>query len=106
MLFIWILFVPTALQVAGPAANNAAAHGDATFPLRGATTYTVSSAAIEHGDLLVQNGTIAGIGLKLSAPKDVRIIQARGLHVCPGIIGSAAGIGAVRETSDTNELAT
>jgi imidazolonepropionase-like amidohydrolase len=85
------------------------AAGDATFLLRGATIHTVSSAVIEHGDLLVRDGKIAGIGSKLSAPKGVRIIEARGLHVYPGIIDSATEIGlteigAVRETSDTNEL--
>lgn len=54
--FTWILF-------------GAAAHGDATFLLRGATIHTASSAAIEHGDLLVRNGKIARLGLELSAPK-------------------------------------
>src|SRR5437588_6598630 len=81
----------------------------ATFLLRGATIHTISGADIEHGDLLVRDGKIAGLGAKLSAPKGVRVIEGKGLHVYPGLIDSAtemglAEIGAVRETADTTEI--
>jgi imidazolonepropionase-like amidohydrolase len=90
-------------------ATAASAADDASFLLRGATIHTISSADIDHGDLLVRDGKIAGIGARLSAPKGVRVIEARGLHVYPGMIDSAtemglSEIGAVRETSDTTEL--
>ena len=82
---------------------------DDTFLLRGATIHPVASADIPHGDLLVRDGKIVGIGARLAAPKGVRVIEARGLHVYPGMIDSAtemglSEIGAVRETNDTNEL--
>ncbi len=85
------------------------ASDDASFFLRGATIHPVSGPDIEHGDLLVQDGKITGIGSRLSAPKGVRVIEARGLHVYPGIVDSAteiglSEIGAVRETLDTTEL--
>jgi len=87
----------------------ALAANDDSFLLRGATIHTVAAADIPHGDLLVRDGKIVGIGAKLSAPKGVRIIEARGLHVYPGMIDSATEmglteIGAVRETSDTTEI--
>lgn len=80
-----------------------------TFLLRGASIHPVSGPDIPHGDILVRDGKIAGIGTRLAAPKSARVIEARGLHVYPGIIDSATEmglteIGAVRETSDATEI--
>ena len=85
------------------------AAGDDSFLLRGATVHPVSSDDIPNADVLVRNGRIAGIGSHLAAPKGVRIIELKGLHVYPGMIDSAtemglSEIGAVRETSDVSEL--
>ena len=85
------------------------AAGDDSFLLRGATVHPVSSADIANADVLVRNGRIAGIGSHLAAPKGVRIIELKGLHVYPGMIDSAtemglSEIGAVRETSDVSEI--
>ncbi|HUK14794.1 MAG TPA: hypothetical protein VLW65_00195, partial [Bryobacteraceae bacterium] len=82
---------------------------DASFLLRGATIHPVAGPDIPHADLLVREGKIVGIGSRLSAPHGVRVIEAHGLHVYPGMIDSAtemglSEIGAVRETSDTTEL--
>lgn len=89
--------------------RSPAAAADDSFLLRGAVIHPVAGAEIPHGDLLVRNGRIAGLGTRLAAPKGVRVIEARGLHVYPGMIDSATQmglteIGAVRETSDTSEL--
>jgi imidazolonepropionase-like amidohydrolase len=86
-----------------------AAGPDDSFLLRGADIHPVAKAEIPHGDLLVRNGRIAGLGTRLAAPKGVRVIEAKGLHVYPGMIDSATEmglteIGAVRETSDVTEL--
>ena len=85
------------------------AANDNTFLLHGATIHPVSSAEIPNGDVLVRDGKIVGVGSKLSAPKGVRIIEGKGLHLYPGMIDSATQVGlseinAVRETSDTTEL--
>jgi imidazolonepropionase-like amidohydrolase len=92
-----VIFAPTARA------------NDNSFLLRGATIHPVASADIPHGDLLVRDGRIVGVGARLSGPKGVRVIEGRGLHVYPGIIDSATAIGlteigAVRETSDITEL--
>ncbi|MEK7409521.1 MAG: amidohydrolase family protein [Acidobacteriota bacterium] len=86
-----------------------AAGSDDTFLLRGATIHPVSGPDVPNGALLVRDGKIVEIGLKLAAPKGVRIIEAKGLHVYPGIIDSATEIGlaeisSVRETVDTDEI--
>lgn len=97
-----------AVLVALLSAPLMAASGDA-FLLRGATIHPVASADIPNGDLLVRDGKIVGVGARLSAPRGVRVIEVRGLHVYPGMIDSATEmglteIGAVRETNDSNEM--
>jgi imidazolonepropionase-like amidohydrolase len=80
-----------------------------SFLLRGATVHTLAGAQIENGSVLVRSGRIIGVGKDIAAPKDVKIIDAKGLHVYPGLIDAATEIGlvevnAVRETLDTTEL--
>jgi imidazolonepropionase-like amidohydrolase len=86
-----------------------AAGTEDSFLLRGATVHTISGASIENGSILVQNGKIMGVGQKLTAPKGVRVIEGKSMHVYPGIIDSGtevglSEIGAVRETNDASEM--
>src|SRR5262245_60177725 len=76
--------------------------------IRGATIHPVSSPNTT-GNLLIRDGRIADVGAKVVAPKGAKIVEARGLHLYPGMIDSAATIGlaeidSVRETNDTAEL--
>jgi imidazolonepropionase-like amidohydrolase len=80
-----------------------------SFLLRGATVHTMAGAQIENGSVLVRNGRIIGVGKDIAAPKDVPVIDGKGLHVYPGLIDAATEIGlvevnSVRETQDTTEL--
>lgn len=80
-----------------------------SFLLRGGTVHTVSGPDIPGGSVLVKDGRIAGVGPKLAAPKGVRVIDVKGLHVYPGLIDSATQLGAteigsVRETVDVTDL--
>jgi imidazolonepropionase-like amidohydrolase len=81
-----------------------------TFVLRGVTVHPVSGPDVENASLLVVDGKIAEIGdAKLKTPKTARTIDAKGLHVYPGMIDSATQVGmseisSVRETSDVSEL--
>lgn len=86
-----------------------AAASDDTFLLRGVKIHPITSADIDNGSLLVKDGRIAAFGAKVAAPKGVRVVEGKGLHVYPGIIDSATQIGlaeisSVRESVDTNEL--
>ena len=62
--------------------------------VRGATIHTASHGTLSDSDLLVRDGKIATIGRGLSAPEGVRVVEAQGLHLIPGIIDchSHAGI--------------
>ena len=98
--FVFVFFVSAALA-------NAA--DDNTFLLRGATIHTMAGRDIQNGSILVRDGKIAGVGQNLSAPAGVKVIDAAGMQVYPGMIDSASTIGlteigAVRETSDTTEI--
>jgi imidazolonepropionase-like amidohydrolase len=82
---------------------------DDTFLIRNATVHPVASAEIQNGSVLVKDGKIVGVGRNLAAPKGVRIIEGKGLHVYPGMIDSATQIGlaeinSTRESVDTGEL--
>jgi imidazolonepropionase-like amidohydrolase len=85
------------------------AAADNAFLLRGATIHPVSGPEIRDGMLLVQDGLIAEVGTKVAVPRGVRVIEARGLHVYPGLIDSGTQLGlaeisSVRETVDTTEI--
>ncbi|HWQ57080.1 MAG TPA: amidohydrolase family protein [Bryobacteraceae bacterium] len=86
-----------------------AAQTGGSFLLRGGTVHTVSGPDIPGGSVLVRDGRITDVGPKLAAPKGVRVIDVKGLHVYPGLIDSATQLGAteigsVRETSDVMDL--
>ena len=85
------------------------AASDDSFMIRGAVVHPVSGPEIENGSIIVRDGKIVGVGKNLSVPKGVRVIEAKGMHVYPGMIDSATEMGlseisAVRETVDTGEL--
>lgn len=91
------------------ACSAAVAAADDSFLLRGATVHTMAGAEIANGSVLVRNGKIIGVGRSLAAPKDIRIIDGKGLQVYPGMIDSGTEIGlvevnGVRETLDTTEI--
>lgn len=76
--------------------------------IRGADVYPVTSAPVKGASLLVLDGRIAEIGLKVVAPKGVRVVDGRGLRVYPGMIDSATQLGlseipAIRETVNTGD---
>ena len=61
--------------------------------LRNGTIHPVSGPAIERGSVLVEDGKITGVGKSVSAPRGVKIVDVRGLHVYPGMIDSGTQIG-------------
>jgi imidazolonepropionase-like amidohydrolase len=80
-----------------------------TFLIRDADVYPVTSAPVKNVSVLVKDGKIVEIGPKITAAKGMKVIEAKGLRVYPGMIDSAtqlglSEVGAVRETVDTGEL--
>ena len=86
-----------------------AADDNNSFFLKGATIHTMAGKDIDNGSILVRNGKIVGVGQNLTAPKDVKVIDGKGMQVYPGMIdsGTTVGlseIGQVRESSDVAEI--
>jgi imidazolonepropionase-like amidohydrolase len=99
MRIVPVFFAATALWAAA----------DDTWLMRGVTIHPVSGPDVQNAMILVQDGKIAELGLKIVAPKGIRFIEGKGLHVYPGMIDSATEIGlseisSIRETNDATEL--
>ena len=80
-----------------------------TFLIKDVTVHPVTGADIASTSVLVRDGLVAEIAPKIAAPKGMKMIEGKGLHLYPGMIDSAttlglAEIGAVRETNDVAEL--
>ena len=90
-------------------AGIAMAAANDTFLIRDVALHPVSGPDIPVTSVLVRDGLIAEIALKIAVPKGMKTIEGKGLHLFPGMIDSAttlglAEIGAVRETSDVAEI--
>jgi imidazolonepropionase-like amidohydrolase len=64
-----------------------------TILIRNAYIHPGVGEEIPSGSVLIQGGKIAGVGAKLAAPKGATVIDAKGLHLYPGMINSATNIG-------------
>jgi len=73
--------------------------------IKNATILTVTGGVIPNGDVLVVNGLIKQIGQNLAAPAGVRIIEANGRYLMPGIIDTHTHI-ALSGTNEGTEAVT
>ncbi|WOF21482.1 amidohydrolase [Microbacterium betulae] len=69
----------------------------------------VSSAPVENGTVLVEDGVITAVGADVVVPDGVPVIDARGRWVLPGFVEAHAHLGVSEEAegwagADTNEL--
>ncbi len=85
------------------------AGSDDSVLLRGGTIHPVAGPDIPNGSVLVRDGKIVEAGAKVAAPRGVRVLDIKGLHVYPGLIDSATELGmseisSVAETRDTTEI--
>jgi len=82
---------------------------DNSFLLKNVTVHAVSGPNLANASLLVLDGRIAEVGVKLISKAKVKIIDAKGLHVYPGMIDAGTMVGisevsSVRETSDYGDV--
>src|SRR5689334_22781773 len=87
----------------------AAAADSNSVLIRNATVHPVTGPEIQNTSVLILDGRIAEIGPKLLPKASIRIVDARGLHLYPGLINAATNIGlseiqALRDTVDLDEL--
>jgi imidazolonepropionase-like amidohydrolase len=69
--------------------------------IKNGTILTVTKGTLQNGDILVRSGIIKKIGQNIQAPESVKIVDATGKYVIPGLIDSHSHIG----LSGTNESA-
>ncbi len=85
----------------------AAAVGPTAFLIRGGTVHTMGSQGVLQGaDVLISGGKITGVGVGLTPPPGVEVIEAHGRPVTPGLMASFTQLGIteidlVNETNDT-----
>ena len=70
-----------------------ARRADDSFVIRGATVHTMAGAEIQNGSVIVRNGKIIGVGKNLAVPKDLKVIDGKGMQVYPGMIDAATEVG-------------
>jgi imidazolonepropionase-like amidohydrolase len=80
-----------------------------TILIRDADVYPVSGKEMKGFSVLIQDGKIAEIAAKIVPAKGVRIVEAKGMRVYPGMIDSGTELGlseisGIRVTVDTGEL--
>lgn len=73
--------------------------GGGDLLIKNGTILTVAGDTIPRGDILIQGGIIRRIGENIPAPEGIRIVDASGKYVVPGIIDSHTHIA----LSGTNE---
>jgi len=85
------------LQASPTLADDAAAvAGGSSLLLRNATVYTMARGATEPlkgTDVLIENGRISAVGAGLAVPAGVRVVDAAGRAVTPGIFGGLGHVG-------------
>lgn len=79
------------------------------YAIVNATVHPVSGPAFENGTVLIDSGNILALGEGLSAGPEYEHIEARGLHVYPGLIDAGTGlglrgIGSIEATNDFREI--
>lgn len=60
--------------------------------IKNGTVLTITKGNLDNTDVLIENGKITKIGKNLAAPKDVKVIDATGQFVMPGIIDAHSHI--------------
>ena len=94
--------------LAFPAAVTAGPTGPANFAITNARIVPVSSPEIARGTIVVENGRITRLGADVPIPGGIKVINARGLSVYPGLINAAGSLGlseisSVVESQDLGE---
>ena len=72
--------------------------------IRGGTIFTGTGEVLENASVLIENGKIKAIGADIAAPEGVRVIEAQGRFVIPGLIDTHSHImieGGVNEHSQS-----
>ncbi len=86
-----------------------AAYGQ--YAVTNATIVTVSGGTITNGTIVIEGDRIAALGTDITIPQGIEMIDASGLYIYPGMIGTntnlgLAELGGVTQTQDQLEIGT
>ena len=89
--------------------GSAATPEDNSFLIRNVTVHPVVGADVINGSVLVEDGKVSQVGVRIAKPAGVRVIEGGGLQLYPGLINAATNVGldeiqSVRDTVDLDEL--
>ena len=81
------------------------------YAITGATIHPISGPAFENGTVVIVEDKIHAVGTDVAIPPGAGVIDARGLHVYPGMIDAGSTlalteIGALVQTRDATDIAT
>lgn len=104
---IYTVFVAVVGFASSTAQNSKGEYG--SFALTNATIHTVSNGTMENASILIKDGKIAEIGQLSSFGPEVKVIDATGKHIYPGMIDSGTRlglteVGSVDRTQDYAEV--
>ncbi len=96
--FYLTLVCTIALALAAAAAlalrpSAARAFDGESYAIKGGTVVTVTGATIKNGVVVIRDGLIAAVGADVPIPGDVRVIDATGMTVYPGLFDSYTSYG-------------
>ena len=103
-LFLAALVAAAAPLAAQTPAQLPPADARGSVLIQGATVHTVTNGTLETADVLVRDGKIDRIGTDLRAPRGVETVDARGLHLMPGIIDAHSHIALSAVNEATNPI--
>src|SRR5215207_8480418 len=89
-----LLLLSVAVTTTAAATPPVGAQAADAILVRGGTVHTATGTPIPNGSVLIRGGKIVAVGANVTAPSDVRIIDATGKVVVPGMIDNHSHIGA------------
>jgi imidazolonepropionase-like amidohydrolase len=63
------------------------------YAITGGTVHPVAGAEIPDGIVVIRNGLIESVGANIAVPPDATVVDARGMHVYPGLIDAQTSLG-------------
>jgi imidazolonepropionase-like amidohydrolase len=91
--FALALSVLSVRAVFSPQVQRAASFDGDAYAIKGGAVVTVTGATIQKGTVIIRNGLIEAVGADIPIPGDVRVIDASGMTVYPGLIDAYTNIG-------------
>lgn len=75
--------------------------------VRDATLWTnTEQGVLEQGDLLIRRGRIEAVGVDLAVPSGAEVIEARGMHVTPGLVDAHSHTAIARNVNEPSHAVT